>query len=272
MPSTQAHRKQFTEVRFHELSGPMQPWLQCHTPSPLHSNTGARHCCHADAAPQKSLGFPGGSVVKNVPANAGDAGSIPGSGRSPGEGNGNPLQYSCLRNPMDRGTWQATVHGVTKESDKAQQVNDSRRDSTSLLTGFGSTPLATAPQQAVAKALQPGSLSSPRAFCMVSPPSHHLVNAINQNPIAENACISRTHLLLWQQFRHLSRCQAISAEINSIVFTVTVLSVLDLIHGKIQPFSLFKRVRESSKERESDLWVSYPVLSELKPIFFSPFF
>ena len=48
-------------------------------------------------------GFSGGSVVKNPPANAGDAGAIPGSGRSPGEGNGNPLQYSCLENPMDRG-------------------------------------------------------------------------------------------------------------------------------------------------------------------------
>ena len=65
-------------------------------------------------------GFPGGSVVKNPPANAGDAGdvgSIPGLGRSPGDGNGNPLQYSCLENPMDRGEWQATVHGVTKELD-----------------------------------------------------------------------------------------------------------------------------------------------------------
>jgi len=65
-------------------------------------------------------GFPGGSAVKNPPASAGDAGevgSIPGLGRSPGEGNGNPLQYSCLGNPMDRGEWQATVHGVTKESD-----------------------------------------------------------------------------------------------------------------------------------------------------------
>ena len=48
------------------------------------------------------LGFPSGSVVKNLPANAGDAGSIPGSGRSPGEGNGNPLQSSCQENPMDR--------------------------------------------------------------------------------------------------------------------------------------------------------------------------
>ena len=49
--------------------------------------------------------FPGGSVVKNLPANAGDVISIPGSGRSPGEGNGNPLQYSCLENPRDRGVW-----------------------------------------------------------------------------------------------------------------------------------------------------------------------
>ena len=62
-------------------------------------------------------GFPSGSVGKNPPAKAGDPGSIPGSKRSPGEGNGNPLQYSCLGNPMDRGPWQATVHGVAKESD-----------------------------------------------------------------------------------------------------------------------------------------------------------
>ena len=59
-------------------------------------------------------GFPGGSVVKNPPASAGDSGSITRLGRSPGEGNGNPLQYSRLGNPMDRGAWQATVHGATK--------------------------------------------------------------------------------------------------------------------------------------------------------------
>ena len=59
--------------------------------------------------------FPRGSVVKNSPANAGDTGSIPGSGRSPGEGNGNPLQYSCLGNPMDRGAQGATLPGVAKE-------------------------------------------------------------------------------------------------------------------------------------------------------------
>ena len=61
--------------------------------------------------------FPGGSVVKNIPANAGDIGdmtSISGPGRSPGEGNGNPLQYSCLGNPVHRGAWWSIVHGVTE--------------------------------------------------------------------------------------------------------------------------------------------------------------
>ena len=64
------------------------------------------------------LGFPGGSVVKNPPANAGHVGSISGLARSPGGGNGSPLQYSCLGNPMDQEAWQATVRGVTNESDK----------------------------------------------------------------------------------------------------------------------------------------------------------
>jgi len=58
--------------------------------------------------------FPGGSEVKASAWNAGDLGSIPGSGRSPGEGNGTPLQYACLENPMERGAWWATVHGVAK--------------------------------------------------------------------------------------------------------------------------------------------------------------
>ena len=64
-------------------------------------------------------GFPGSSTIKNLPANAEDArgssqGSIPESGRTPGEGNGNPLQYSCLGNSMDREAWLATVHGATE--------------------------------------------------------------------------------------------------------------------------------------------------------------
>ena len=61
------------------------------------------------------MGILGGSAVKNLPTGAGDAGSIPESGRSPGGGNSNPLQYSCLGNPIDREAWQATVHDVAKE-------------------------------------------------------------------------------------------------------------------------------------------------------------
>ena len=60
------------------------------------------------------MGFPGGLEVKASASNAGDPGSIPGLGRSPGEGNGNPLQYFCLENPMDGEAWYATVHGVAK--------------------------------------------------------------------------------------------------------------------------------------------------------------
>ena len=59
------------------------------------------------------MGFPGGSDGKESACNAGDLGSIPGLGRFPGEENGNPLQYSCLENPMDRGAWWAAVHAVT---------------------------------------------------------------------------------------------------------------------------------------------------------------
>ena len=68
-------------------------------------------------------GFPDGAVVKNLPANAGDAGSIPGSGRSPGKGDGNPLQYSCLENPMDRGTLSSYSLKGHKESDMTEQLS-----------------------------------------------------------------------------------------------------------------------------------------------------
>ena len=59
-------------------------------------------------------------MIKNPPANAGDVGLIPGSGRSPGGGNDSPLQYSCLGNPMDRGSWRATVYGVAAELDRTE--------------------------------------------------------------------------------------------------------------------------------------------------------
>ena len=103
-----------------------------------------------------SWGFPGGSVLKNLPADAGfssvqfsrsvvsdslrPVGSIPESGRSPGEGNGNPLQYSFLGNPMDRGVWWAIVHGVAKELDRTEWLNNNNSNvqcsnfSTSSLT------------------------------------------------------------------------------------------------------------------------------------------
>ena len=68
---------------------------------------------------EKKQKFPGGSTVKNPPANAGDIGLIPGLGRSPGEGSGNPLQYSCLEILLDRGAGGATAYGVTKELDMA---------------------------------------------------------------------------------------------------------------------------------------------------------
>ena len=68
--------------------------------------------------------FPGGSDGKASDCNFRYPGLIPGLGKSPGEGNGNPLQYSCLGNPMDRGTWWATVHEITKESDMAWQLNN----------------------------------------------------------------------------------------------------------------------------------------------------
>ena len=66
-------------------------------------------------------------MVKNPPTNAGYASSIPEMGRFPGEGNVNPLKYSCLRNPMDRGAWQAIVHGGVKESDTTKWLNKSEQ-------------------------------------------------------------------------------------------------------------------------------------------------
>ena len=73
------------------------------------------------------LGFPGGPGSKAATCTAGHLGPIPGSGRSPGGGNGYPLQYSCLENPMDRGTWRATVYSATTEVTQRTHVHVKRR-------------------------------------------------------------------------------------------------------------------------------------------------
>ena len=78
--------------------------------------------------PISQMGFPGGSVVKNSPTNAGDPGSIPMLGRSFGEGNSYPLQYSCLGNPMDGGAWQATVHRLAKNLTWLKRLNNTISD------------------------------------------------------------------------------------------------------------------------------------------------
>ena len=94
--------------------------FQCpHVPRPRTWHPCTGYCCLLLS--RGSPGGAGGAVVKNPPANAGDAVSIPGLGRFPGGGHGNPLRYSCLENPMDRGAWGSTVHGVAKECDTAER-------------------------------------------------------------------------------------------------------------------------------------------------------
>ena len=109
------------------VSNHYAPWwsvirIQSSLPQPMFSSCSGKpffflSTCHlptSSVQPYHPLGFPGCSDGKEFACNAGDTGSIPGSGRSPGEGNGNPFQYFCLENPRDRGAWWATVHGVTK--------------------------------------------------------------------------------------------------------------------------------------------------------------
>ena len=80
----------------------------------VYNPSGTQGLCQIVGFSRKAKGFPGGSMVKNLPANAGDMGLIPGLERSPRGRHGNPLQYSCLGNPKDRGVWWAIVHGVAK--------------------------------------------------------------------------------------------------------------------------------------------------------------
>ena len=92
-------------------------------------------------------------MVKNPPANAGYAGSVPGLGRSPGEGNGNPLQYSCLENPMDRGTLRATVHGVTRVGHNlvTKQLPSNRAKAVGLGRGAELGPVIPSPTSCIVR-------------------------------------------------------------------------------------------------------------------------
>ena len=103
----------------HVSQGTNLPVVKCNTFSTQNTTFPIQFCLQL----YKTLGFPCGSVVKNPPASAGDMGSIPGLGRSPGEENGNLLQYSCLGNPMDRGEWRATQSMGSQKSET--QLSDS---------------------------------------------------------------------------------------------------------------------------------------------------
>ena len=109
------------------------------------------------------MGFPGGSDGKEFACNAGVPALILGSERSPGEGNGNPLQYSCLENSMDRGTWQATAHGVAKKSNTTERLTFGKilfkRNST-FAVGWIVTELSFSLWEDLGKISQGGSIRS----------------------------------------------------------------------------------------------------------------
>ena len=112
--NTNSKKKMCNLIFITTLSTIAKIWLNVH----MHA------CTHTHTHTHTHMGFPGGSVVKSPPANPGDSGWIPGSGRSPGGGHGNPFQYSWVGNSRDRRAWQATVHRVTKKLDTTQWLNN----------------------------------------------------------------------------------------------------------------------------------------------------
>ena len=115
--SGRKYEQESKPTRFSQVSGSATNEYWQGKKEKSHVSLILRHTIHLIESRERK-GFPGGSAVKNPPANTRESSSIPGPGRSPGEGNGNPLQYSCLENLIDRGAWLATVHRVTKESDR----------------------------------------------------------------------------------------------------------------------------------------------------------
>ena len=137
--------------------------------------------------------------MKNLPANAGDAGWISASVRSPGEGNNNTLQYSCLGNPLDRGVWQAVVYGVAKESDTTEWLNNNYKSCRTLLRPHGLQPhqaplsvvfprlkywnalLFPSPGDLPDPGIEPVSLALAGGFFTIEPPGNPIIVLQNRN-------------------------------------------------------------------------------------------
>ena len=135
-----------------------------------------------------NLGFPGDSVVQNPPANAGDVGSIPGSRRSPGEGNGNPLQYSCLGNPMDRRAWRATIHEVAKQSRHDLATIQQHTGNVFLQTGSGKNSLCIQQWRPLGTCGIWESCSTSALFKKTSAKSHYFSGVkVGLTPLPENS-------------------------------------------------------------------------------------
>ena len=132
---------------------------------------------HASPVSQGSLDLPGDSDGNEFVCNAGDPGSVPGSGRAPGEGKGNPLHYSCLENSMDRGAWWATVHGVSK----------SRTRSKLHPRGPGSTPRALRVQS---PSRDPGSISRCGPQALVSDLHESIGHSSSRTPALPSVHVS----------------------------------------------------------------------------------
>ena len=105
-------------------------------------------------------------TVRNLPANAGDSDSISGSGKSPGKGNGNPLRYSCLENPTNRGAWWATVHGAAKELDTTERLTNN--SSFKQRRQLGSSKWEHLPRPSSGVTIQPHSCICPNSFSRVN--------------------------------------------------------------------------------------------------------
>ena len=141
------------------------------------------------------MGLPGGSVVKNPPANARDVGSIPGSRRCPGIANGNPLQYSRLGNPMDREAWRTTVQAIVNESNRAWRRNNKVSD---IHPKGAKTWHAQSILSGVLSELQSTITAGPSFCCFAQVYNHFMTNSPHRHPTLSRLASVRLALLLNQ--------------------------------------------------------------------------